>query len=133
MNSKSSLVAYDLKLGCLRWIRPFVGSKGLLNIIGTPHLDRTLHSRITTTLEEKTSPQDSGPEACVQSYMNLVSESKHYGPAFGMTGKSIYFIDLPLRFDVDQLRKETRYLEQKLNWTYRADVNNHFILLATKK
>lgn len=128
MLSVCSLLAFDLRLGTLLWIRTNVGTKGLLNMIGTPQISITSTYKPQKTVA--TEPTETSP--CAENYLTLLEDSQHFGPAFGMPGPGIFFIELPLQFDLKRLRKETDHLVKTFGWTFRADVNNYFILLVTK-
>lgn len=68
----------------------------------------------------------------VEQTTKLLHLSKLTGIAYGVTRENAYFIKLPLRLDANKLASELALLESNIGWTYRADVNNYFILLVTK-
>ena len=140
MALKCSLLAYDLHLGKLLWIREEVGTKGLINVISAPHLaiaapyqEQVSQLELSKTAEASPKKAEAKVDkSCEEGYMKSLAESKHFGPAFGMPGPGVLFIELPLRFDVPQMLKETKALEKEFGWTFRPDVNNYFILLVTR-
>ena len=102
-----ALLAFDLRLGKLLWIREKVGTRGLINVIGAPHLAQGSVYKQQWTDKGKAAIQASASKSeCEKSYLQALTDSKHYGPAFGMPGPGIFFIELPLRFDLPRLRKE---------------------------
>ncbi|GBG28472.1 Hypothetical Protein FCC1311_046952 [Hondaea fermentalgiana] len=70
-------------------------------------------------------------ETCLAPTLKTIAEAKIMGHAYGHTRTEDAFVELPLQFDVQALAAELDVLYQKYNFTYRADVNNYFLLLVT--
>mmetsp|Transcript_4963 Transcript_4963/g.10317 ORF Transcript_4963/g.10317 Transcript_4963/m.10317 type:complete len:1029 (-) Transcript_4963:154-3240(-) len=68
---------------------------------------------------------------CMAETLATVADAKIKGYAYGLTQSDEAFIRLPIKFDVEALKKDLALLENKYGYTFRADVNNYFILLVT--
>src|SRR5690606_24359444 len=106
------LLAFDLRLGKLLWFKEHVGTQGLINVIAAPQIGYDSTYRPQNSNRNPVETKLAIEESCAKAYLSELEDAHFSGHSFGMTGKGIYFIDLPLRFDVNLLQKETRFLEE---------------------